>query len=139
VARRSAPDDLREFREAVLRARAEAETKVVRTIGGAIRGGAVIEETTITRTAEDGTTVTETAQKRTAPDGRLGLEFLARSHPERWGRVNRLEHTGAGGGPIEVSPAQVEQLAARVQQHRRAIEGDLPVLDAEVIEERNET
>lgn len=32
--------------------------------------------------------------------------WLERRFPDRWGRRDRLEHTGAGGGPIEVqSPA----------------------------------
>jgi AcrR family transcriptional regulator len=48
---------------------------------------------------------------------------LERRHPERWGRRERHEHTGEGGGPIELlSRASLEvdikitRLVARLQQ-----------------------
>jgi transposase len=39
--------------------------------------------------------------------------FLERSYPKRWGRSDRLEHTGADGGPMEVQ-VSVEQLEEKV-------------------------
>lgn len=47
--------------------------------------------------------------------------WLERRFPERWGRRDRVEHTGAGGGPIEVSGA-AEKVAAKIDElaERRA-------------------
>ena len=59
----------------------------------------------------------------TTPDGRLALDLLSRRHPESFGRKQRHEHTGAGGGPVrhdvrvaavavDLAAMSVEQLAA---------------------------
>lgn len=68
-----APEELREFREAVTRARAEAEVRIVAGVAKAALGGVLVRR--VTRTLRDGTT--ETEEQYTAPDGRVGLEFLA--------------------------------------------------------------
>ena len=38
-------------------------------------------------------------------DWRAAMEYLARRYPKRWAKVERQEHTGRDGGPIEVSDA----------------------------------
>jgi hypothetical protein len=80
-----APDIYREFREAVQRARAEAE---IRNVG------------LIQRAASDGT-------------WQAAAWFLERSHPRKWGRHDRHEVTGPDGGPLEVA-VDAESLEARL-------------------------
>ena len=41
--------------------------------------------------------------------------FLERSYPKRWGRSDRVEHTGADGGPVEVS-VSLDELEAKVSE-----------------------
>ena len=36
-------------------------------------------------------------------DGYLAITVLERRHPTRWGRRDRIEHTGEGGGPIQIT------------------------------------
>jgi len=50
--------------------------------------------------------------------------MLERKYPDRWGRRDRMEHTGRDGGPIEVARAAVvdmsdEELRAIVNVQRR--------------------
>ena len=63
----------REFREVIEKARASAEIGHVANI---------------TRAASDGT-------------WQASAWFLERSHPQKWGRINRTEISGPSGGPIE--------------------------------------
>lgn len=106
-----APRDKREFREAVTRARAEAETSMVGIVHRAAAGGALLKEST--RTLPDGSEVTE--RQYAPPDGRTALEFMSRAFPDRWPRRSAVEVTGAGGGPIRVEHARViESLAERL-------------------------
>lgn len=79
-----APDALREFREAVESARAQSEVRAIALIQKA---------------ASDGT-------------WQAAAWFLERSHPHRWGRLQRTEVTGAGGGPVEVDVAGLERKIA---------------------------
>lgn len=46
--------------------------------------------------------------------------FLERSYPRRWGRSDRVEHTGADGGPVEVAVSmdELENKVAEVLAHR---------------------
>lgn len=69
-----ASKELREFREAVENARAQAEIESVALIRQAAR---------------DGT-------------WQAAAWYLERSHPTRWGRFQRTEVTGPNGGPVQV-------------------------------------
>lgn len=95
----------REFREAVIRARAEAEAAMVANIRLHARNG----------------------------DWKADAWLLERSRPERWGRVNRHELTGAGGGVIRVETETIETLlldAGRaVVVADAAVDGELAALD----------
>lgn len=46
------------------------------------------------------------------------MTFLERRHPDHWGRRDRIEQTGAGGGPIqfEGSVPSAEAIAARIAE-----------------------
>ena len=88
-----AEPDYREFREAVERARAEAE----------VRNVALVQ-----RSAADGT-------------WQAAAWFLERSYPSRWGRRERHEVTGADGGPVAltVDPETLESKVAAIIAARR--------------------
>lgn len=77
----------REFLEAVESARAQAE----------IRSVALIQ-----KAAQDGT-------------WQAAAWFLERSHPQRWGRIQRTEISGPDGGPIAttVDVSEIEQRLSR--------------------------
>ncbi|MFI6499876.1 hypothetical protein [Nonomuraea typhae] len=90
-----APEEYREFREAVTRARARASVVVLVSAAFAdATGGTLIREVV----RPDGT------QERswTTPNGRVALELLARMHPADWRPVKAVEVTGHQGGPVEV-------------------------------------
>ena len=89
-----APPRLAAFVAAFERAEAEAEVNIVATVRRQIAGG----------------------------DGRLGLEFLARRHPERWGKTRPpvSDEPGPVEAPLDLtqlSNADYEQLK---ELHRRA-------------------
>jgi len=46
--------------------------------------------------------------------------FLERSHPQRWGRLNRTEISGPAGGPIEttVSAEEIEEKLSALLERR---------------------
>jgi len=46
--------------------------------------------------------------------------YLERSYPKRWGRSDRLEHTGADGGPVavQVSMDELEEKVGQLLAHR---------------------
>jgi len=62
---------------------------------------------------------------RAAKDGtwQASAWILERKQPHKWGRRDRTEHTGEGGGPIQfaVSTEELERKVARVLE-RRALE-----------------
>jgi AcrR family transcriptional regulator len=119
------PSELREFRDAVMRARAHAEHRMVAVIDRTAQGGAILSETR--RELPDGTVETEC--RYAAPDGRLALEFLGRAHPTRWGRRGSLEVTGAEGGPIQVmSEESLTVHAQRLATHLRELR-EHPVIE----------
>jgi hypothetical protein len=96
----------REFRDALRLARASAEMRAVSVIERAMEGGLVISERPL-QNAEgealygpDGEVLYE--RTFTQPDGRLALNYLARSSPSAWGQnaPQRVELTGPGGGAV---------------------------------------
>lgn len=104
--------EYREFRDALARARAEAEARVVATIMRGVTGGAVVKE--VTRTLPNG--AVETERQVAPPNPREGLEFLSRAFPDRWARRQALEVTGADGGPLRVEhSAGIAALAERLR------------------------
>lgn len=85
-----------EFFEAVTRAEAEAEARMVALW-----------------------------QAQIPQDWRAARDFLARRYPERWAGRERIEHTGEGGGPIEVDFDPREELLRRIDRiAARAGQGD---------------
>lgn len=66
------------------------------------------------REAEAEVEIRMVAQWRTQmpEDWRAIQMFMERRYPERWGRKERQEHVGAGGGPLEVSFMQLAKEAA---------------------------
>lgn len=108
-----APPEYREFRDALEKARADAEVAALAKIQKAANEG----------------------------QWQASAWFLERSMPERWARKEKtqLEITGEGGGPvkvvsgIELEPEAMAALARRLQA--RAIEGDAEdIVDAEIVE-----
>lgn len=119
------PDPSRtEFRDAVIQARAEAESLMVGLVFRAAMGGVITKE--ITRTLPDGTVESETTYS--PPDGRVGLEFLSRAFPDRWKKQNNnlIEVSGPGGGPVQVEDSRFSVLAQRLQANTgpKVIEGE---------------
>lgn len=110
-----APAELREFWEAVTRARAEAEARMVATVQKAAMGGTEIRRTR--RTLRDGTVEEDVSYA--PPDGKVALDFLSRAFPARWAprRAIDVELSGPDGGPVEFAPASpVSELATRLKQ-----------------------
>lgn len=82
-------DEYRLFALEVATARSSARVRAVLTISKAIQGG----------------------------DAKTALEFLARTDPANWGRLNRVEMTGAEGGPLQV--ADVTEIDRRLSDNLR--------------------
>lgn len=141
-----------EFRDALALARARAQKSAVAVIQRAMRGGDIISEKPLQDLSGDvlrddnGEILYE--RTFTQPDGRLALNYLARTSPDMWGQnaPQRLELTGANGGPVSVSPAegQISSLAVRLAEvaAARAADRELEaagdendVQDAEVVDE----
>jgi hypothetical protein len=133
-----------QFAERIAQARAKSEAATVKSVAKAIDGGYLVSEEPALNADgmpiynEDG----ELAMKRrwAEPDGKLGLEFLSRSHPDRWGKQGavQVEISGPGGAPVQVEQgAQIASIAERLAQTRLAIEGGEPgdgIEDAEVVD-----
>lgn len=141
------PDDLRyvEFRDRLADARACAEMRAVQVIERSMHGGYVIEEEPVLDLDgqpvrnDDGEILWK--RKYAQPDGRLALQYLARSRPDSWGQnpTNRIELTGADGGPVQVAAADhigqlSQQLALVAAQRREEDEEDGDVYDAELVD-----
>lgn len=93
-----------DFRDRLLRARAEAEQRMVGAVTRDACGGVLIEEKPVMETIEGDTRVARDddgnilyGRKWTTPNGRIALAYLARSAPEKWGERQRLELTGSDG------------------------------------------
>lgn len=122
-----APAHLREFRDAVARAQADARVRMVAAIMKDAVGGQVVRR--VTRQLADGTV--ETEESFSPPNGRVALEYLSRADPERWARRQALEVSGPGGGPIDVRRPDTAALAARVHTMLRGqvVAGELEPVD----------
>lgn len=120
-----------DFREAVERARAEAEVRMVAATIKDAMGGVLVKKTT--RTRPDGTE--EVEEQFTPPNGKVALDYLWRTSPARWGRKSNVELTGADGGPIQIEQsATVRSLAARL--HAQLGDGEeAEAADAEIVDE----
>ena len=136
----------REFRDAILSARAEAAETMVDVVHQAAVGGQLIAEEPALDGAgnpirdADGQVIMK--RQWTQPDGRLALAYLKVAQPGEWGGgPQRVEVTGPGGLPLApgaapggddtdgegVSNDQVGRLAARLREavaarEREAIE-----------------
>lgn len=114
-----------QFRQELADARAQAEMRAVQVVHRQMAGGYLISEKA--QQDANGDPIRdndgEILMERTwsQPDGRLALSYLARSRPQSWGQnaSQRVELTGAGGGPVQhqgVEPDQVSALGARLAE-----------------------
>lgn len=139
-----------EFSERFARARAEGEVAVVTTIHRVIHGGHLISrKPALTGEGmpiydETGALVYEEVFAQ--PDGKLGLEVLSRSAPDRWGRMGpqQIELSGPGGGPVQVESATVVKALAERLGETLAIgsaDADDPFapVDAEIVEDERQS
>ncbi|MGA4995913.1 hypothetical protein [Nonomuraea bangladeshensis] len=112
AAKDDAPDELRAFAEAVEQARAEAEKLAVSVIFQDFKGGVLIKRAE----RPDGSV----EEQWTPPNGKLALEYLARTRRDRYQPVKALEITGKDGGPVAMSHGvDLTGLAERVAQAAR--------------------
>lgn len=58
------------------------------------------------------------------PDTTAGIFWLCNRRPDRWRHVQRVEHTGAGGGPLAVSVIDPRRLPDDVLDALEAATGD---------------
>lgn len=90
---------------AVATAVAEHELNLLALLEQASRGAEA--RTTTVQLAADGTELARTERtQRDAPDAASLRWRLERRHPEQWAPRQRVEHTGADGGAIQVDVAQ---------------------------------
>lgn len=140
------------FRDGLAQARAKAEARAVDVVERSMQGGFIISEDPVqnergeVQRDDNG----EILWKRTytQPDGRLALSYLGRSRPDVWGQnpTQRLEVTGAGGGPMQVEDttdrvaALSQRLAAiaaqRDDEDPDGYGADEGVVDAELVEDQ---
>ncbi len=78
------------FLAALKDAQARAELDAIELIKKAAFGGYVLERRTTTRELKNGTVLTETYEKVAPPEWAAMAWFLERSHPDRWGRRDRI-------------------------------------------------
>jgi hypothetical protein len=94
-----------DFARAVDAARGRAELDLLNIVIEAAKGGQVLEESTTTH--RDGRV--EERRRIAGPDGRVALAVLERRFAPHWGRtVQRVELTGADGGPVVVQEARLD-------------------------------
>ncbi|MBA7484339.1 hypothetical protein ES707_19864 [subsurface metagenome] len=86
----------KEFVAALKKAEGEAEAERVSRIRAAGKGGAITKIIRYTR--KDGTEVEET--NITRPAWEADMTHLERRSPKKWGKRDRQEVTGKGGGPV---------------------------------------
>lgn len=114
------------FADRVNSARAYAEVSVVASIHEAIKGGVKFE-----RKLRDGTLEVEYAR----PDGRLGLELLARTSPERFGRRTQIDVETTHSGTVTVEVTEASRIASRLEDFQRRLAANPAMLDAAKDEE----
>lgn len=109
-----------EFTEAVARARADGEVKAVAVVEKVMEGGFLVKETPLISRdgslvyGEDGEMLY--AREYAQPDGKLALEYLSRTRPERYARTpaaQRVEVTGIDGGAVQVESNELVASLAR--------------------------
>jgi hypothetical protein len=83
---KSGQEPYKTFRDAVTRARAEAEHACVIQLVQTAMGGAVVSRTTETVQRKDGSTHTTTRETYARPDAAAAMFLLERSFSEHWGR-----------------------------------------------------
>jgi len=142
----------RSYRADVDRARAEAVAIHVALVGQAAHGGKLVKEVIRRYRNDDGEMVTETEREYTRPDWRASKFLLSVSVArEEFSERHRasVEVTGAGGGPVEVVPAEVaiQTIAQRLQAVAATQAKQLPggwdppndddITDAELVDEGN--
>lgn len=120
----------RAFRESVLDARAQAETKAVGVVFKAMHGGFCTSEEPLLDL--DGQPLRDDDGKilykrtYTPPDGRLALASLQRARPADWNTRQTVDMaiSGPDGGPVEVlhSVEQVQSLSERLLAVRQEFE-----------------
>lgn len=127
--------------EEIQQARATAGVHSVQAVRRAIQGGTIIEESTKKyRDPVTGAVVEETVVRKTAPDWKAAAWFLERQQPAHFGKAaEKLEVTGEGGGPVQLTAQAANDLANRVFGHIGAVKAALEtgpgtdVVDAEVV------
>ncbi|MEU4703282.1 hypothetical protein [Nonomuraea dietziae] len=108
----------KEFREAVERARADAERLAVEVIFRDFKGGVLVREAQ----RPDGSL----EQQWTPPNGKLALEYLARTRGDRYRPVKAVELSGPSGGPVALSHGvDLAGLAERVAQAAREADAEM--------------
>jgi hypothetical protein len=90
-----------EFARRVQEAEDRREASLAMRVRQAAQGGLQKSRRTVRRTPDGKETITE-GTETTLPDWHADAWMLERLYPERWGK-NRLELTGANGGPVEVA------------------------------------
>jgi hypothetical protein len=131
-----------QFAEAVTRARARAETNVVAVVTKVIEGGYLLEEEPALN--GDGLPIYDKdgeplmRRKYAPPDGKLGMEYLRRSFPQRWAPADEGRDETAAGGAAAGAPAAVSQIVDRLALFaaRRSEEAELDpedVVEGEVV------
>jgi hypothetical protein len=146
-----------EFRDGLRLARAHAEMRAVSVIERSMEGGALISERPLQNS--EGELVMDPVSGEpmyertfTQPDGRLALNYLARSAPHMWGQNVSTGALGdaaggaaaggsAGGGLSEDDAARLSAQLADVEARRREdaerdrLELEAGVEDAVIVEE----
>lgn len=128
-------DRFRDFREAVLDARAQAEARAVGIVMKAMHGGFVTSERPVTDVNGDvqydpeGNVLYE--RTMTPPDGRLALQYLQRARPKDWSQqaanINaKVEVSGPDGAPVQIEHTvqQVTDLTSRLMEVRQQFEDE---------------
>jgi hypothetical protein len=116
-------DSRRELLEAIESAQAENEKRVIAKVIEQIEGGYTLRK--YRKVLPNG--AVEEQEDIAPPDGRLGMIYLGRRHPQRWSQKAAVEISGPDGGPIAVaSETQVQMIAARLAEWRgRVVAGEL--------------
>lgn len=123
----------RRFREA----RATVSVRSLLRIQRAAAGGFITEESTERlRDPDTGEPVERTTVKRQAPDWRADAWLLERIRPDRFGRnVERVEITGADGGPVQLAhEPDAQDLADRLAVTLARFTPPTPELEAGIDE-----